>query len=83
MNDFTRIENMFAKHAPLFLRVGGEPEKKDTRIKPTYHPPCAPATIRKMRHMRAEGFVIGDIARTCGVSWRTAWKHTKQTSLKT
>lgn len=42
-----------------------------------YRPPLDSATVAKMRHMRREGFTIGDIARAVRCSWRTALERTK------
>jgi SOS response regulatory protein OraA/RecX len=51
--------------------------KEITRITPKYRAPLDAATVAKMRHMRREGFTIGDIARAAKCTWRTAWARTK------
>lgn len=56
-----------AKYAP----------RKITRITPKYRAPLDAATVAKMRHMRREGFTIGDIARAVRCSWNTAFRQTK------
>lgn len=47
------------------------------KLPAAYRPPLDPATVAKMRHMRREGFTIGDIARAVRCSWRTALERTK------
>ena len=77
MMDFDAIEALIRKHAPIYLKAE-EPEKPkrvcDWKPGP-YRPPTSSALRAQMKQMRREGMTIGDIARACKVTWRTAWKH--------
>ena len=76
---FDAIEALIRKHAPLYLKAG-EPEKpkRVCEWKPgPYRPPTSAALRAQMKQMRREGMSIGDIARACKVTWRTAWQLSK------
>lgn len=77
MMDFNAIEAMVRRWAPVYMKAG-EPEKPkrifDWQQGP-WRPPTSKALRAQMQQMRREGMTIGDIARACKVTWRTAWKH--------
>ena len=75
MNDFDACEHLLRKYGPEFLNPSA-PESHERGFAPgPFRPPTSAELRARMRHMRLEGFTIGDIARACGVTWRTAWKH--------
>ena len=78
-DSFAAIEALFERHAPLLLRVGDYQENRgSTRrgLPMQYRPPINGKIIARMQRLRNEGMTIGDIARKCGCTWSTAWRHT-------
>jgi hypothetical protein len=77
MMTFSAIEELLQKHAPFYLKE--ETPEKPKRIcdwkQGEWRPPTSAALRGQMKQMRREGMTIGDIARACKVTWRTAWKH--------
>jgi hypothetical protein len=73
---FYDCESLIKRYAPLMMRVGDRPEETERPVAGVWRPPVHPRTIARMKQMRQQGRPIGDIARKCGLSWRTAWKHT-------
>lgn len=78
-DSFRSVEALFERHAPLLLRIGGNEPLREPVARATFHyrPAIPQSTIARMKRLRADGETIGDIARTCRVSWNTAWKHSK------
>lgn len=72
---FSACEALINKHAPMLMRISEADEPKAIRIPCAWKPPVPNKTIRQMQTLRRNGVTIGDIARQCRVSWRTAWKH--------
>jgi len=74
---YEACEALIRKHAPLMMRVGDYREPKEcgrVGVPAQWKPPTHGRTIARMKRLRAQGVPIGDIARKCRVSWRTAWK---------
>jgi hypothetical protein len=77
MMTFAAIEALFEKHAPLYLKdtAPEKPKRICDWQQGEWKPPTSHALRAQMKQMRREGMTIGDIARACKVTWRTAWKH--------
>lgn len=72
------ILSLLERHAPLMMRVADGPEREPLRrIIGAFRPKIHPATVSKLRRLRGDGATIGDAARECRVSWRTAWKYSQ------
>jgi hypothetical protein len=79
MNTFEACEMLIKKHAPLLMRVGYDEPRQyvSGRIPSAYRPPIPGKTINRMKKLRAQGKTIWDIARAVQVTWKTAWRHSK------
>jgi len=74
---FAACEWLLKKHANLWLKIDDvKPEVRRAIIGP-YVPPIPKESVERMKQLKASGLSIGEIAKECKVSWRTAWKHSK------
>lgn len=71
-DSFQAVETLIRRNAPLMMIVGDS-----LRPEPAPRRRVHCRTIARMKHLRMDGQTIGDIARACRVSWRTAWLHSK------
>lgn len=73
-------EILIRKHAPMMMRVGENlrEERDYSYLVGTHRPPVTPEAAERMKRLRDSGLTIEQVARKCRVSWRTAWKFTKQ-----
>lgn len=71
-------ESLFYRFAPEFIvGVSIKSSRKRDWKQGQWRPPTSKQKRILMQRMRSEGMTIGDIARACKVTWRTAWKHSK------
>lgn len=74
---FARCEALIRRHAPLWLRVEPIREERERERERNFRPPTTLRLRQRMKKLRQAGMPIGDIARACRVTWRTAWKYSR------
>ena len=74
---FAACEWLLKKHANLWLKIDDDKPEVRRAFIGKYVPKISNNTVQDIKHLKNNGISIGEIARKCKVSWRTAWKYSR------